>query len=109
MSNQKQPLLIPDASASIAVNQEGPIDVRSGTPDDDSTIRWRGRYVKTSEWLSHSGSSRERGSSVVVPADSTDDSDSFSNSPLSQFSPTQPVTQAELLRELLNPFKDTIQ
>ncbi len=137
MSNQKQPMLDVDSSASSDLNQDsdsqlaeipppvqlnvvldnvedhattvdGQMDMRSGTDIVDSTIRWRGRYVKTNEFLSHRGSIRELGSSVDVTADSTTDSDSFPNSLLSQFSPPQPVTQAELMRELLNSSKRNV-
>lgn len=137
MSNQKQQLLDADSSASIDLNRDtdhqlaeipspvhsgvnvesvegqtstaaGQLDLRSGTEIVDSAIRWRGRYVKTNELLSHPGSIRELGSSIAIVADSATDSDSFSKSLLSQFSPPQPMTQAELMRELLNPSKDTV-
>ena len=137
MSNSKQPIRDSDRNASGDLNQDsdhqlaeipipiqsgleidhvasqigtesGQTDLRSETPVVDSTIRWRGRYVKTNEWLSHRGSIRELGINEPVPADSATDSVSFSNSLLSQFSPPQPVTQAELMRELLNPSKNTV-
>lgn len=137
MSNQKQPMLDVDSSASSDLNLDsdhqlaeipspaqssvvldsfegqtstvaGERDLHTGTEGVDSTIRWRGRYIKTNELLSHPVSMRELGNSVAVTTDSTTDSDSFSNSLLSQFSPPQPVTQAELRRELLNPSKDTV-
>lgn len=125
MSNQKQPMLDRDQRAEIpspiqnvvemdSVESQtntaaGQMDLRSGTYDVDSTIRWRGRYVKTSELFSQPGSIRDLGINEAVTTDSTTDSGSFSNSLLSQFSPPQPVTQAELMRELLNPLKHTIQ
>ena len=124
MSNQKQPMLDRDQLVEIpspiqnvvetdsvdgrASTVAWPIDVRSESYIVDSTIRWRGRYVKTNEWLSHRGSIRELGVNEVVTTDSTTDSGPFSSSLLSQFSPPQPVTQAELLRELLNPLKNTV-
>ena len=137
MSNPEQPMRDGDDSASGNFNQDsdhrlaetplpiqnvvemdsvegqtstddGQMDLRSGIHVVDSTIRWRGHYVKTNELLSHRGSMRELGSTITVTADSTTDSDSFSNSLLSQFTPPQPVTQAELMRELLNPSKDTV-
>ena len=72
MSNQKQPVLDRDQLVEIpspiqnvvetdsvdgrARTVAWPIDVRSESYIVDSTIRWRGRYVKTNEWLSHRGS-----------------------------------------------------
>ena len=124
MSNQEQPMRDSDQLAEIPLpiqsgvemdsvegqtsTAAGQMDLRSGTYVVDSTIRWRGRYVKTNELLSQPGSIREFGINEPVPIDSTTDSVSFSNSLLSQFTPPQPVTQAELMRELLNPSKDTV-
>ena len=122
LSNQKQPMLDRDQLAEIpstiqnvveadSVESQtntasGQMDLRSGTFGVDSTLRWRGRYVKTSELFSQPESIRDIGSNEVVTTASTTDTGSFSNSRLSQFSPPQPVTQAELMRELLNPLKD---
>ena len=88
------------------------MDLSSGAHGGGSMMRWRGRYVKTSELLSQLGSIREFGSIVAVPTDSSTDSStdsgSYSDSLISQFSPPQPMTQAELLRELLQPSKNTV-
>ncbi len=124
MSNQKQRMIdrdqlaeIPSPIQSVGVMNSvesqtgtaaGQMDLRSGTYGDDSTIRWRGRYVKSIELFSPLGSIRDLGINEAVTTDSTADTGSFSNSRLSQFSPPQPVTQAELMRELLNPSMDTV-
>ena len=124
LSNQKQPMLDRDQLAEIpspiqnvveadSVESQtntasGQMDLRSGTFGVDSTLRWRGRYVKTSELFSQPESIRDIGSNEVVTTASTTDTGSFSNLLLSQFSPPQPVTQAELMRELLNPSKNTV-
>ncbi len=88
--------------------EAGQIDLSSGAIGVGSTIRWRGLYVKTSELSSQLGSIREFESNGAAAIDSTTDSDSYSNSRLSHFSPPQPMTQAELLRELLQPSKNTV-
>ncbi len=122
LSNQKQPMLDRDQLAEIpspiqnvvetdSVESQtntasGQMDLRSGTYGVDSALRWRGRYVKMSELFSQPESMRDIGINEVVTTASTTDTGSFSNSLLSQFSPPQPVTQAELMRELLDPLKD---
>ena len=97
-----------DSVESQTNTASGQMDLRSGTFGVDSTLRWRGRYVKTSELFSQPESIRDIGSNEVVTTASTTDTGSFSNLLLSQFSPPQPVTQAELMRELLNPSKNTV-
>ena len=88
--------------------EAGQIDLSSGAFEVGSTMRWRGRYVKMSEWLSQLGSIRDLGSNGAVRTDSTTDSDTYSDSLISQFSPPQPVTQSELMRELLQPSKNFV-
>lgn len=97
-----------DSVESQKSTEAGQMDLSSGAHEVSSMMRWRGRYVKTSELLSQFGSLREFGSIVAVPTDSSTDSDSHSDSLISQFSPPQPMTQAELLRELLQPSKNTV-
>jgi hypothetical protein len=72
------------------------------------TLRLTGRYVKASEWMNPSESSRRRVENIPASHGIDDSSQSIFDATFSQYSPTQPKTQAEMMRELLLDSKQVV-
>ena len=72
------------------------------------TLRLTGRYVKASEWMNPSELNRRRVENIPASIGTGDSSNTIFEATISQYSPTQPKTQAEMMRELLLDSKQVV-
>jgi len=76
--------------------------------DEEGTLRLTGRYVKANEWMNPSDFTRKRGERIPASSGMAEVTKSMFDASFSHYTPPPPMTQAELMRELLTESKQVI-
>jgi len=106
------PVLEPDNSTAKLDSSAKPASSeRTEQPnglDEESTLRLTGRYVKANEWMNPSDFTRKRVGRIPASSGMADVTKSMFDANFSQYTPPPPMTQAELMRELLIESKQVV-
>jgi len=76
--------------------------------DEEGTLRLTGRYVKLNEWMNPSDFTRRRVERTPASSGMAEVTKSMFDASFSHYTPPPPMTQAELMRELLIESKQVV-